>query len=110
MGYGQFAGLLRERFCTQKFEGITKTDGLTFKVKENPGTGANQRRAGSGNVVPMEFPSDLTPERPARDGNIIAVLFRDRTQTLTKKEISADHPTCAQVAGDFSVFGPLFQN
>ncbi|MHB8522109.1 MAG: 2-oxoacid:acceptor oxidoreductase subunit alpha [Limisphaerales bacterium] len=33
-GYGQLAGLLRARFVDPKIRGITKTDGLTFKVKE----------------------------------------------------------------------------
>src|SRR5213593_775517 len=33
-GYGQLAGLLRARYCDAKIRGITKTDGLTFKVKE----------------------------------------------------------------------------
>jgi len=33
-GYGQFAGLLRARFGDAKIHGITKTDGLTFKVRE----------------------------------------------------------------------------
>ena len=33
-GYGQFGGLLRARFCDPKIKGITKTDGLTFKVRE----------------------------------------------------------------------------
>ncbi|MSU21837.1 MAG: 2-oxoacid:acceptor oxidoreductase subunit alpha [Pedosphaera sp.] len=33
-GYGQLAGLLRARYCDPKIRGITKTDGLTFKVKE----------------------------------------------------------------------------
>src|SRR5204862_5868703 len=33
-GYGQLAGLLRARFCDPKVQGINKTDGLTFKVKE----------------------------------------------------------------------------
>ncbi len=33
-GYGQLAGLLRARYCDSKIRGITKTDGLTFKVKE----------------------------------------------------------------------------
>ena len=28
------AGLLRARYCDPKIRGITKTDGLTFKVKE----------------------------------------------------------------------------
>jgi 2-oxoglutarate/2-oxoacid ferredoxin oxidoreductase subunit alpha len=33
-GYGQLGGLLRGRFCDPKIKGITKTDGLTFKVRE----------------------------------------------------------------------------
>jgi 2-oxoglutarate ferredoxin oxidoreductase subunit alpha len=33
-GYGQLATLLRARFANQAIRSITKTDGLTFKVKE----------------------------------------------------------------------------
>ncbi|MBL9214587.1 MAG: 2-oxoacid:acceptor oxidoreductase subunit alpha [Opitutaceae bacterium] len=33
-GYGQLATLLRARYCNPAITGITKTDGLTFKVSE----------------------------------------------------------------------------
>jgi len=33
-GFGQLGGLLRARFCDPKIRGITKTDGLTWKVRE----------------------------------------------------------------------------
>lgn len=33
-GYGQLAGVLRARFCNEKIQSITKTDGLPFKVRE----------------------------------------------------------------------------
>jgi 2-oxoglutarate/2-oxoacid ferredoxin oxidoreductase subunit alpha len=33
-GYGQLATILRARFCESKIESFTKTDGLTFRVKE----------------------------------------------------------------------------
>ncbi len=33
-GYGQLAALLRARYCDPKIRSITKTDGLTYKVKE----------------------------------------------------------------------------
>jgi len=33
-GFGQFGALLRSRYCDAKIQGITKTDGLTWKVKE----------------------------------------------------------------------------
>ena len=33
-GYGQFAAILRARYCNPSIRGINKTDGLTWKVKE----------------------------------------------------------------------------
>jgi 2-oxoglutarate ferredoxin oxidoreductase subunit alpha len=33
-GFGQLATILRARFCEPKIESFTKTDGLTFRVKE----------------------------------------------------------------------------
>ena len=33
-GYGQFASLLRARYCDPRIRGINKSDGLTWKVKE----------------------------------------------------------------------------
>lgn len=33
-GYGQLAGILRARYCDPKIRGLTKTDGLTFQVRE----------------------------------------------------------------------------
>ena len=33
-GYGQLGGVLRARYCDARIQGITKTDGLTWKVKE----------------------------------------------------------------------------
>jgi 2-oxoglutarate/2-oxoacid ferredoxin oxidoreductase subunit alpha len=33
-GFGQLATILRARFCNPKIESLTKTDGLTFRVKE----------------------------------------------------------------------------
>ena len=33
-GFGQFGALLRARYCDAKIQGINKTDGLTWKVKE----------------------------------------------------------------------------
>ena len=33
-GYGQLGALLRARFCDPKIQGLTKTDGLTFRVRE----------------------------------------------------------------------------
>ena len=33
-GFGQLAGILRARFCDPRIRGVTKTDGLTWKVRE----------------------------------------------------------------------------
>jgi 2-oxoglutarate/2-oxoacid ferredoxin oxidoreductase subunit alpha len=33
-GFGQLAMILRARFCNPKIESVTKTDGLTYRVKE----------------------------------------------------------------------------
>ena len=33
-GYGQLGAILRARYCEAKIQGINKTDGLTWKVKE----------------------------------------------------------------------------
>ncbi len=33
-GYGQLAGVLRGRYCDPKIRGITKVDGLTWKVRD----------------------------------------------------------------------------
>jgi 2-oxoglutarate ferredoxin oxidoreductase subunit alpha len=33
-GYGQLAAILRARYCDSKIQGINKTDGLTWKVRE----------------------------------------------------------------------------
>ncbi|MDD5273491.1 MAG: hypothetical protein PHU14_12320, partial [Methylovulum sp.] len=33
-GFGQLGAILRARYCDAKIQGINKTDGLTWKVKE----------------------------------------------------------------------------
>ena len=33
-GFGQLATILRARYCEPKIESVTKTDGLTYRVKE----------------------------------------------------------------------------
>jgi 2-oxoglutarate ferredoxin oxidoreductase subunit alpha len=43
-GYGQLGALLRARYCDPRIEGINKTDGLTWKVREILDHGARPRR------------------------------------------------------------------
>lgn len=47
-GYGQLAGILRARFCDPRIRGITKTDGLTWKVKEILAAVKNKLAANNG--------------------------------------------------------------
>src|SRR6185503_1721881 len=55
--------------------------------------------------------SSTVTEIPARGGNITAVPSLPETERkgLTKKEISADHPTWCQGCGDFSVLALYFK-
>lgn len=49
-GYGQLAQLLRARFCDPKIRGITKTDGLTWKVREILDRARTLAKSGNGNA------------------------------------------------------------
>ena len=48
-GYGQLAAVLRARYCDPKIQGINKTDGLTWKVKEILENAKSKAAAGSAN-------------------------------------------------------------
>ena len=64
-GYGQFATLLRARYCEPKIESVTKTDGLTFRVKEIL-DGVFQGRTFAAKKIPRQGPAivhaDTAPE------------------------------------------------
>jgi 2-oxoglutarate ferredoxin oxidoreductase subunit alpha len=45
-GFGQLGALLRARYCDPKIQGINKTDGLTWKVKEILERAKTNRSAG----------------------------------------------------------------
>jgi 2-oxoglutarate ferredoxin oxidoreductase subunit alpha len=67
-GFGQLATILRARYCEPKISSFTKTDGLTFRVKEIlqgvfPGRFASGREGspsaiGSPNGAAAELPAD----------------------------------------------------
>ena len=64
-GYGQFATILRARYCEPKIESVTKTDGLTFRVKEIL-DGVFQGRTFAAKKIPREgspiIHADTAPE------------------------------------------------
>jgi 2-oxoglutarate ferredoxin oxidoreductase subunit alpha len=52
-GYGQLATILRARYCEPKITSFTKTDGLTFRVKEILG-GVFEGRSFAARYIPRE--------------------------------------------------------
>ena len=64
-GFGQLATILRARFCEPKIQSITKTDGLTFRVKEILG-GVFEGRSFAARKIPREgvatVHTDTNPE------------------------------------------------
>ena len=52
-GFGQLATILRARFCESKIQSFTKTDGLTFRVKEILG-GVFEGRSFAARKIPRE--------------------------------------------------------
>jgi len=57
-GYGQFATVLRARYCEPKIESVTKTDGLTFRVKEIL-DGVFQGRTFAAKKIPRQGPATV---------------------------------------------------
>ena len=64
-GFGQLATILRARYCEPKIQSVTKTDGLTFRVKEILG-GVFEGRSFAARNIPREgaatVHADTTPE------------------------------------------------
>ena len=64
-GFGQLAIILRARYCEPKIESVTKTDGLTFRVKEIL-DGVFEGRSFAARRIPRQGPAivhaDTAPE------------------------------------------------
>ncbi|PYL09094.1 MAG: hypothetical protein DME34_03275, partial [Verrucomicrobia bacterium] len=67
-GYGQLATILRARYCEPKIESVTKTDGLTFRVREilegvfkGRKFGEKKKKA-PGDGAPVMVHADTSPE------------------------------------------------
>ena len=79
-GFGQLATLLRARFCDPKIQSLTKTDGLDV-----PG----QRNSSRSFVMSADESTTVT--------------MTPVPEKLTKKALTADHPTWCPGCGDFAV-------
>jgi 2-oxoglutarate ferredoxin oxidoreductase subunit alpha len=96
-GFGQLATILRARFCEPRIESLTKTDGLTFRVKEILARAFDGRefpdRNGSRNGATVSPPRD--PETAAATERAEAKVSdaRDRAQdnSPTKPGTEAAH-------------------
>ena len=88
-GFGQLATILRARYCEPKIRSLTKTDGLTLPRPRNP-----RRRIENQMSVPPD--TALAPAFPERE-------------KLTKKAITADHPTWCPGCGDFAVLAAYYK-
>jgi 2-oxoglutarate ferredoxin oxidoreductase subunit alpha len=67
-GYGQLATILRARYCEPKIESVTKTDGLTFRVREilegvfKGRKFVEKKKQGPGGGAPVMVHADTAPE------------------------------------------------
>ena len=145
-GFGQLATILRARYCEPKIQSVTKTDGLTFRVKEIfvsrqlfPG----EFVSATGWIVTRTVPFPETANKMTilarRESDIIsgprkmigltdmtskdhyernnAQLHRQASprteipprEKLTKKAITADHPTWCPGCGDFAVLAAFYK-
>jgi 2-oxoglutarate ferredoxin oxidoreductase subunit alpha len=88
-GFGQFATILRARYCEPKIESFTKTDGLTFRVKEIlagvfPGRTELRRPSSNGASAQTSTRSDNagdnTPTQPGTEASRASAGLADHTK------------------------------
>ncbi len=96
-GFGQLATMLRARFCEPKISSVTKTDGLTYRVREIlgrvfegktfPSRPGLHRGNGSGNIgVPTETTTAAATERAEAKVSTAADQAGDNTPTMPGAE------------------------
>ncbi len=82
-GFGQLATLLRARFCDPKITSLTKTDGLTFRVREILG------RVFEGKTFPGR--NGVTPSQPPHDGTTAAATAEAEAEVSTAADHAGDN-------------------
>ena len=166
-GFGQLATILRARYCEPKIQSVTKTDGLTFRVKEildgvfkgrsfaarhiprdgaaivHEGTPGGKRENAKGCCAPGSrmkhkehesrksmwiknrrcfripaftaflrniYERNNNRKRRRRPPPLQPPLrHRSQREKLTKKAITADHPTWCPGCGDFAVLAAFYK-
>ena len=67
-GFGQMASILRARFCDPRIRSLTKTDGLTFRVREIVEASSIPLSAATANPAMRRRQDNRRPEHRDRDG------------------------------------------
>ena len=88
-GFGQLATILRARYCEPKIQSVTKTDGLTYRVKE---------------ILGRVFEGKTFPNRhgvwPTSHGETTNKLPRDETTAAATERAEAKVSAARDQAGD----------
>ena len=84
-GFGQLATILRARYCEPKIESVTKTDGLTFRVREIlertfKGRTFASRNGANGEAAPIQ----------SRDGRTAAATERAEAKISSSSDRAGD--------------------
>jgi hypothetical protein len=99
-GYGQLATILRARYCEPKITSLTKTDGLTFRVKEIlEGLGGGYGVATQGTLANGASGNGATTSEATRRAEATVSPARDRSQdvTPTKPGTEAVHASAGKL-------------
>ncbi len=102
-GFGQLATILRARYCEPKIESLTKTDGLTFRVREIlertfKGRNFSGRDGARGNGAPVQIPDRQTAAATeCAEEKISPATDRAGDSTPTKPGSEAVHASSGKV-------------
>ncbi len=85
-GYGQLATILRARFCEPKIESVTKTDGLTYRVKEI------LERVFKGRAFTDKPGKDGSPSRPQNgSSSVAAAVSAAERKVSSRTDLAGDN-------------------
>ena len=110
-GFGQLATILRARYCEPKIQSVTKTDGLTFRVKEILGrvfegktfpgrSGSRNGSAAKTITMPTDSTTAAATERAEAKVSTAADLSGDNTPTKPGTEAATAAAGTNETRGD----------
>ncbi len=102
-GFGQLATILRARYCEPKIISLTKTDGLSFRIREIlegafKGRTFSSRNSGNGNSPPAQTPDpEIAAATERAESKIAPAADRAGDSTPTKPGAEAVHASSGKV-------------